>query len=81
MIISKKKFNEAIESARKSTIEDIDRERHYENNWRWTETKFNDMTRRMDAAFADIDRRLTELESQPAKVAYDNGVACNCSKY
>lgn len=81
MIISRKKFNEAIESARKSTIEDIDRERRYEDNWRWAETRFSDMTGRMNTAFADIDRRLTELESQPAKAVYDNSTVCNCSKY
>lgn len=81
MIISKKKFDEAIESAKRSIADDINRERRYEDNWRWAETRFADMARRMDIAFADIDKRLTELESQSAKVVYDSGVACNCPKY
>lgn len=81
MIISKKKFDEAIESAKRSTADDINRERRYEDNWRWAETRFADMTRRMDTAFADIDKRLTELESQPAKVVPDSGVVCNSFKY
>lgn len=81
MIISKRKFNEAIEFAKRSIADDINREKRYENNWRWAETRFADMTRRMDIAFADIDKRLTELEGKPAKAVYDNGVACNCPKY
>lgn len=81
MIISKKKFDEAIELAKRSIADDIDRERRHEDNWRWVETRFNDITRRMDVAFADIDKRLTELESQPTKVVYDSGVAYGGSKY
>lgn len=81
MIISKKKFDEAIELAKRSVVDDINREKRYEDNWRWAETRFADITRRMDVAFADIDKRLTELENQPAKAVYDSGVACNCSKY
>ena len=81
MIISRKKFDEAIELAKRSIIDNIDRERRYEDNWRWAETRFADMTKRMDTAFADIDKRLTELENQPAKVVYDSGVVCNCPKY
>lgn len=81
MIISKKKFNEAIELAKRSIADDISREKRYEDNWRWAETRFADITRRMDIAFADIDKRLTELESNPAKAAHGSGVACNCPKY
>lgn len=81
MIISKKKFDEAIELAKRSVVDDINREKRYEDNWRWAETRFADITRRMDTAFNDIDKRLTELENQPAKVIYDSGVACSSSKY
>lgn len=81
MIISKKKFDEAIELAKRSVVDDINREKRYEDNWRWAETRFADITRRMDIAFNDIDKRLTELENQPAKVIYDSGVTCSSSKY
>lgn len=81
MIISKKKFDEAIELAKRSIADDINRERRYEDNWHWAETRFADITRRMDIAFADIDKRLTELESQPIKVVYDSGAVCSSSKY
>lgn len=81
MIISKKKFDEAIELAKRSIADDIAKERRYEDNWRWAETRFADITRRMDIAFADIDKRLTELENQPAKVVHDSGVVCNSPKY
>lgn len=81
MIISKKKFDEAIEFAKRSAVDDADRKRRYEDDWRWAETRFNDITRRMDVAFADIDKRLTELENQPTKVVNDSGIVCGSSKY
>lgn len=85
MIISKKKFDEAIKEAIENAIAEerrkIDKYMEDENNRRYIGDRFEDISRRLDKAFNDIDRRLTELENKPSKAVYDNGVAYNCSKY
>lgn len=85
MIISKKKFDEAIKEAIENAIAEerrkMDKYMEDENNRRYIGNSFENINRRLDKAFSDIDRRLTELESQPVKTVYDSGVACNCSKY
>ena len=85
MIISKKKFDEAIKEAVENAIAEerrkMDKYMETENNRRYIGNSFENINRRLDKALSDIDRRLTELESQPVKTVYDSSVACNCSKY
>lgn len=85
MIISKKKFDEAIKEAVENAIAEeqrkMDKYMENENDRRYISNSFENINRRLDKAFSDIDKRLTELESQPAKAVYDNGVVCNCPKY
>ena len=85
MIISKKKFDEAIKEAIENAIAEerrkMDMYIENENNRRYIGNSFEKINQRLDKAFSDIDRRLTELESQPVKTVYDSGVTCNCSKY
>ena len=85
MIISKKKFDEAIKEAVENAIEEehrkIEKYMAQEDDKRYIGDRFDRIDRRIDKAFADIDKRLTELESQPAKVVYDSGVVCSSPKY
>ena len=85
MIISKKKFDEAIKEAAENAIAEeqrkMDKYMENENYRHYINDRFENIGRRLDRAFSDIDRRLTELESQPNKTVYDSGVVCGCSKY
>ncbi len=85
MIISKKKFNKAIKEAVENAIEEerrkIDKYMVQEDEKRYISDRFENIRQRLDKAFGDIDRRLTELEKQPAKVVYDSGVVCSSPKY
>lgn len=85
MIISKKKFDEAIKEAVENAIAEeqrkMDKYMEDSDNRRHINKSFENINRRLDKAFTDIDKRLTELESQPVKAVYDNGIACNCPKY
>ena len=78
MIISKKKFDEAIRNAKEEVYKEVERREIERNNERWTNDRFNDMDRRMSIAFGDIDRRLTELEKRSAQRSNDIAV---CAKY
>ena len=71
MIITKKAYNEAIakvkeEMCRQFEAHDKDRQQRH-----WTEDKFCAIHKRMDAAFGDIDRRLTALEKAKAEQRSD----------
>lgn len=85
MIISKKKFDEAVKEAMKNAIAEEHRKMNKymenENDRRYINDRFENIRQRLDKAFSDIDRRLTELENKSSKAIYDNGVVCNCSKY
>lgn len=85
MIISKKKFDEAIKEAVGNAIEEerrkMDKYMEQENDRRYIGDRFENIRQRLDKAFGDIDRRLTELEKQPTKVVYNSGVVCSSSKY
>lgn len=64
MFISKKKFDEAIKNAKEEVYKEVQRRELERDNELWTNNRFDDMNRRMSNAFADIDRRLTELEKR-----------------
>lgn len=85
MIISKKKFDEAIKEAVENAIKEergkIDKYMAQEDEKRYIGDRFDHINRRIDKAFADIDKRITELENQPTKVVYDSGVVCSSPKY
>lgn len=85
MIISKKKFDEAIKEAVENAIEEehrkIEKYMAQEDEKRYIGDRFDHINRRIDKAFADIDKRLTELENQLTKVVYDSGVVCSSPKY
>lgn len=85
MIISKKKFDEAIKEAVENALEKehrtIEEQLYKKDQIEDIDRRFDRINQRISKAFADIDRRLTELENQPAKVVYDNGIVCNSPKY
>lgn len=60
MIISKKKFEEAVAKRIDEAIMRRENERYYSQ-------RFQELDERMGRAFNDIDRRLTELEKTSVK--------------
>lgn len=60
MIISKKKFEEAVAKRIDEAIMRLENERYYNQ-------RFGELDERMGRAFNDIDRRLTELEKKSVK--------------
>ena len=62
MIITKKKFEEAIKKARAEENEKYAVDERKEAERREISERFLYYDRRMDKAFSDINRRLTELE-------------------
>lgn len=78
MIISKKKFDEAIRNAKEEVYKEAQQRECQQDHERWVHDRFNDMDRRMSKAFGDIDRRLTELEKRSAQRSNDIAV---CAKY
>lgn len=85
MIISKKKFDEAIKEAVENAIEKehrtIEEQLYKKDQIEAIDNRFDRINQRISKAFADIDKRLTELENQPTKVVYDSGVVCSSPKY
>lgn len=68
MIISRKKFNEAIKEAQNAECEARARMYEEQQNKKDLAESFYKIDRRMNKAFEDIDRRLTALEaSRPAE--------------
>lgn len=78
MIISKKKFDEAIRNAKEEVYREVERREAERDHERWVNDRFIEMDRRMSKAFGDIDRRLTELEKRSAQRSNDIAV---CAKY
>lgn len=78
MIISKKKFDEAIRNAKEEVYREVERREAERDHERWVNDRFNEMDRRMSKAFDDLDRRLTELEKRSAQRSNDIAV---CAKY
>lgn len=64
MFISKKKFNQAIEEAKNEVYNSISREENRVEHERQQDKRIGCIADRMDKAFSDIDRRLTELENR-----------------
>ena len=62
MIITKKKFEEAIKKARAEENEKYAEYERRDAERREMNERFSYYDRRMDKAFSDINRRLTELE-------------------
>lgn len=69
MFITKKKFNEAIKNAKdeehrffEQREDQISRDRYYDEH-------FKEIYKRIDRAFNDIDRRISELEERERKTA------------
>lgn len=85
MIISKKKFDEAIKEAVGNAIEEehrkIEEQLYKRDQIEAIDNRFDHINQRISRAFDDIDKRLTELENQPTKVVYDSGTVCGSSKY
>ena len=78
MIISKKKFDEAIRNAKEEVYREVERREAERDRERWTSDRLDEANKRMSKAFGDIDRRLTELEKRSAQRS--NGIAA-CAKY
>ena len=76
MIISKKKFAEAIKQAKEEVYKEVEQREYQRNEERWTNERFCDIEKRIDRAFGDIDRRLTVLEKREQR----NDIAA-CQKY
>lgn len=64
MFISRKKFNQAIEEAKNEVYNSITREENRAEYERQQDRRIGNISDRMDKAFWDIDRRLTELENR-----------------
>lgn len=66
MIITKKQYNEAIEKAVEKAIAEeraqFDKMMCDRDEERWRNERIENIERRMNSAFGDIDRRITELE-------------------
>ena len=78
MIISKKKFDEAIRNAKEEVYREVERREAERDRERWTSDRLDEANKRMSKAFGDIDRRLTELEKRSAQRSNDIAV---CAKY
>lgn len=78
MIISKKRFDEAIRNAKDEVYREVERREAERDRERWTSDRLDEANRRMSKAFSDIDRRLTELEKRSAQRSNDIAV---CAKY
>ena len=78
MIISKKKFDEAIRNAKEEVYREVERREAERYRERLTSDRLDEANKRMSKAFVDIDRRLTELEKRSAQRSNDIAV---CAKY
>lgn len=81
MIITKKQYNEAIKEAVDKAIAEerarFDKMMCDRDKERWRNEHIENIERRMNSVFGDIDRRLTELEKSRN---VGNGIAL-CTKY
>lgn len=64
MIITKKKFEEAMAKVRIEEQVKYEKLTNERDERRWTDERVNELDKRMTRAFTDIARRLTELEKQ-----------------
>ena len=78
MFISKKRFNERIKEAQEDVYKKVTDCTAQNDRDRYIEDRFDKHTERMNIAFADIDRRLCELERKSKSLG--GSVVC-CPKY
>jgi hypothetical protein len=64
MIITKKKFEEAMAKVRVEEQAKYEKWAEEREEKRWNDERINELDKRMSRAFNDIARRLTELEKQ-----------------
>ena len=64
MIITQKKFEEAMEKVRAEEQAKYEKWANEREEKRWNDERINELDKRMSRAFNDIARRLTELEKQ-----------------
>nr|DAN03558.1 MAG TPA: Vps4 [Caudoviricetes sp.] len=64
MIITQKKFEEAMEKVRAEEQAKYEKWANEREEKRWNDERINELDKRMRRAFNDIARRLTELEKQ-----------------
>ena len=64
MIITQKKFEEAMEKVRAEEQAKYEKWANEREEKRWNDEPINELDKRMRRAFNDIARRLTELEKQ-----------------
>jgi 4-diphosphocytidyl-2C-methyl-D-erythritol kinase len=64
MIITRKKFEEAMEKVRAEEQSKYEKWASERDEKRWNDERINELDKRMSRAFNDIARRLTELEKQ-----------------
>lgn len=65
MIITKKKFDEAMAKVRAEEQARFEKWQDERDEKHWIDDRMCQIDRRMNNAFGDIDRRLTELEKRP----------------
>lgn len=66
MIITKKQFEAALAKVREEEKVKYEQLKCERDNMRWIDERMREIDRRIDNAFIDIDRRLTELEKTPS---------------
>ena len=71
MFISKKKFEAELQKVERETIERLEKAR-------WDNERDREINERMNRAFSDIDRRLTNLENKENAASRDFPV---CARY
>ena len=71
MIISKKKFEAELQRVERETMERMEKER-------WDNERGREINERMNRAFSDIDKRLTNLENKANAASRDFPV---CARY
>ncbi len=64
MIITQKKFEEAMAKVRAEEQAKYEKWAEEREEKRWNDERINELDKRMSRAFNDIARRLTELEKQ-----------------
>lgn len=64
MIITRKKFEEAMAKVRAEEQAKYEKWANERDERRWQDERINELDKRMSRAFVDIARRLTELEKQ-----------------
>ena len=78
MLITKKKFNEAIKNAKYEEHKLFEQLEDKRSRDIYNDERFREIYKRMDNAFADIDRRISKLEERETRTTGNVPV---CPKY